>query len=72
MTAILCGRLSSLRAWWDSWLGFRSGTNTGPSWKGPATFRSLGEQNLTLSMFYIAKEKGTWKVTHEMEMRKLF
>ena len=56
------------------WRVFRrmylSGTNTGPSWKGPATFRSLGEQNLTL--FYIAKEEGTWKVTHEMEMRKLF
>lgn len=58
------------------WRVFRrmyfSGTNTGPSVFGPATGRSLGERNLTLSMFYLSKIDGQWKITHEMEMRKLF
>lgn len=58
------------------WRVFRrmylSGTNTGPSCHGPATGRDLGDRNLALSMFYLSKIDGQWKITHEMDMRKVF
>lgn len=58
------------------WRVFRrmyfSGTHTGPSAFGAPTGRSLGDRNLTLSMFYLSKIDGKWQIAFEMEMRKLF
>ena len=45
------------------------GDNTGASQYGPATGKSLGKSCLGLSMFYMKKINGSWKITHEMDMR---
>lgn len=58
------------------WRVFRrmylSGTNTGPSQYGPATGQVLGDRNLNLSMFYISQIEGKWRITYEMDMRRVF
>ncbi len=58
------------------WRVFRrmylSGTNTGPSCYGPATGRELGDRNLSLSMFYLSRIDGAWRITGEMDMRSVF
>ncbi len=55
------------------WRVFRrmylTGTNTGPSRKGPATGEELGENSLALSMFYLSLIDGQWRITYEMDMR---
>lgn len=51
---------------------YLSGQNTGPSAHGPATGRDLGDRNLALSMFYMSKIDGRWRITYEMDMRKVF
>lgn len=51
---------------------YLSGTNTGPSMHGPATGEKLGDNNLTLSMFYMSQVDGQRRITHEMDMRKVF
>ncbi len=48
---------------------YLTGTNTGPSKKGPATGEELGDTNLALSMFYLSKIDGSWRITYEMDMR---
>ena len=48
---------------------YLSGTNSGPSAKGPATGEELGDNSLALSMFYLSKIDGAWKITYEMDMR---
>lgn len=45
------------------------GTNTGHTPYGPPTGRKLGNDCLGLSMFYLNKVNGKWKITHEMDMR---
>jgi predicted ester cyclase len=45
------------------------GTNKGYSQFGPPTGKSLGNNCLALSMFYLKKIDGTWKITNEMDMR---
>lgn len=58
------------------WRVFRrmyyTGTNTGPNQYGPATGRELGDKNLALSMFYLSKIDGKWRITYEMDMRTVF
>lgn len=58
------------------WKVFRrmylSGNHTGPSPYGMGTGRSLGEYNLALSMFYLSKIEEQWRITYEMDMRKVF
>ncbi len=46
-----------------------SGTNTGPSRFGPATGEALGDRSLALTMFYLSKIDGQWRITYEMDMR---
>ncbi len=48
---------------------YLSGTNTGPSKMGPATGEELGANSLCLSMFYLSKIDGSWRITYEMDMR---
>lgn len=48
------------------------GTHTGPSAHGLGTGRELGNDCLSLSMFYLSKIDGQWKITYEMDMRKVF
>ncbi|MFD9628328.1 ester cyclase [Peribacillus muralis] len=45
------------------------GTNTGYSPYGPPTGKELGNECLGLSMFYLNKLDGKWKITYEMDMR---
>jgi predicted ester cyclase len=45
------------------------GTNKGYSRFGPPTGKSLGNNCLALSMFYLKKIDGAWKITSEMDMR---
>lgn len=45
------------------------GTNTGYSPYGPPTGKELGDKCLGLSMFYLNKLDGKWKITYEMDMR---
>lgn len=45
------------------------GTNTGYSKYGAPTGKSLGNSCLGLSMFYLNKIQGDWKITYEMDMR---
>jgi hypothetical protein len=45
------------------------GTNIGYTKFGPPTGKSLGNECLGLSMFYMNKKNGSWKITHEMDMR---
>ena len=45
------------------------GTNSGHTKFGPPTGKSLGNACLGLSMFYMDKKSGSWKITHEMDMR---
>jgi ketosteroid isomerase-like protein len=45
------------------------GTNSGYTKFGPPTGKSLGNSCLGLSMFYMDKKSGSWKITHEMDMR---
>lgn len=45
------------------------GTNTGYSPYGPPTGKRLGNACLGLSMFYLNKIDGKWKITYEMDMR---
>lgn len=51
---------------------YLSGQNTGPSMHGPATGKDLGDRNLALSMFYMSKVGDSWRITYEMDMRKVF
>ena len=48
---------------------FYEGKNTGASCFGPPTGKLLGSACLGLSMFYMKKYNGMWKITHEMDMR---
>ncbi|MGE7609806.1 ester cyclase [Peribacillus frigoritolerans] len=45
------------------------GTNTGYSPYGPPTGKELGNECLGLSMFYLNKVDGKWKITFEMDMK---
>ena len=45
------------------------GTNSGYTKFGTPTENSLGNACLGLSMFYMDKKSGNWKITHEMDMR---
>jgi predicted ester cyclase len=45
------------------------GTNKGYSQFGPPTGKSLGNGCLGLTMFYLKKIDGAWKITSEMDMR---
>ncbi len=45
-----------------------TGTNTGPSKAGAATGEEL-ENSLALTMFYLSKIDGQWRITYEMDMR---